>query len=48
MFNRSSEVLVAGFSFEAMAGKLNVPYEPAATFLLVFLAVTLGHYALTE
>lgn len=30
-----------------MAGKLNEPYEPAASFLLVLLAVTLGHHALT-
>lgn len=47
IFNRRSELLIAGFNLEAMAGKLDVPHEPAAAFLLVLLAVTLGHHALT-
>lgn len=47
MFNKSSELLIAVFSFEAIAGKLNVPYEPAAAFLLVLLAAMLGPQVLT-
>lgn len=40
-------MLIVVLTFYAMAGKLNVPYEPTVAFLWGLLIVTLGSHALT-
>lgn len=47
VFNRRSELLIALLNFGAMAGKLNVPYEPAVAFLQGSLVVMFGSRAFT-
>jgi len=46
-FNRRSELLIAPSNFDAIAGKVIVPYEPAITFLHRLLVVMLGSNSLT-
>lgn len=41
------DLIISLLNFDAMAGKLNVPYEPTVVFLQELLVAMLGSHALT-